>query len=257
VAQVHAVKRPDGVGSLDRPAGRSGGSGPLALFALGLVAAAALAWTLGLHDWVRPGRLARLRTAIEGYGAWGPALFVAGYVAAELLFVPALPLTLLGGLAFGPAWGIVYVWIAATLAASLAFLVARYLARDTVERWMERSPRLARIDAAVERHGWRILVVTRLVPVFPFNLQNFVYGLTRIPFWTYVGLSSVCILPGTVAFTLAGGALSGGGSPARTGWTLGAAAVLVVLVSLTPRWLTRRSRVAAALLAPDEKTPAS
>jgi uncharacterized membrane protein YdjX (TVP38/TMEM64 family) len=254
---VDAVKRPGGVGSPDRPAGRPGGSRLLALLALGLVAAAALGWTLGLHDWIRPARLAQLRAAIEAYGAWSPALFVAGYVVAELLFVPALPLTLLGGLAFGPAWGIVYVWIAATLAASLAFLVSRHLARNTVERWMERSPRLARIDAAVERHGWRILVVTRLVPVFPFNLQNFAYGLTRIPFWTYVGLSSVCILPGTIAFTLAGGALSAGGSPARTGWTLGAAAVLIVLVSFTPRWLTRRSRVAEALLAPDAKTSAS
>ena len=59
---------------------------------------------------------------------------------AELLFVPALPLTLLGGIVFGPVWGVVYVWIAATLAAALAFLVARYLARDTVRRWTEGSP---------------------------------------------------------------------------------------------------------------------
>ena len=78
---------------------------------------------------MRPERLARLRTAIEAYGAWGPFLYVGGYVVAELLFVPALPLTLLGGLVFGPVWGTVYTWIAATLAAALAFLVARHLAR--------------------------------------------------------------------------------------------------------------------------------
>ena len=170
---------------------------------------------------------------------------------AELLFVPALPLTLLGGLVFGPVWGTVYTWFAATLAAALAFLVARHLARGTVERWRARSPRVARIDAAVERHGWRILMVTRLVPLFPFNLQNFAYGLTRIPFWTYVGVSSLCILPGTIAFTLAGGALSGGGSPTQITWTLAAAAVLILLVSFMPRWLTRKSRVARELLAPD------
>ena len=165
---------------------------------------------------------------------------------------PALPLTLLGGVVFGPVWGVVYVWIAATLAAALAFVVARYLARDVVRRWTEGSPQLARIDAAVERHGWRILMVTRLVPLFPFNLQNFAYGLTRIPFWTYVGMTALCILPGTIAFTLAGGALSGGGNPARIGWTLTAAAVLIVAVSLAPRWLARRSRVAQDLLAPDQ-----
>lgn len=222
---------------------------------LALLAAGVLAWTLGLHHWVRPEQLARLRTAIEGYGPWAPALYVGGYVVAELLFLPALPLTLLGGLVFGPAWGVVYVWIAATLAAALAFLVARYLARDVVRSWMNEHPRLARIDAAVERHGWRILMITRLVPLFPFNLQNFAYGLTRIPFWTYVGVSSICILPGTVAFTLAGGALSGGGGPTRVLWTLAASAVLIVLVSLAPRWLTRRSAAARELLAPDHRTP--
>jgi uncharacterized membrane protein YdjX (TVP38/TMEM64 family) len=224
------------------------------LLALGLLAAGVLAWSLGLHDVVRPERLARLRAAIEAYGAWGPVVYVAGYVVAELLFVPALPLTLLGGLVFGPLWGTVYTWIAATLAAAAAFLVARHLARDTVERWIAGSPRLGRIDAAVEHHGWRILTVTRLVPLFPFNLQNFAYGLTRIPFWTYVGVSSICILPGTVAFTLAGGALSGGGGPSRVLWTLAASAVLLVLVSLVPRWLARRSAAARELLAPDHRT---
>lgn len=236
---------------------RARAPGRLALLALGLLAAGSLAWSLGLHDWVRPERLARLRTAIEAYGTWGPVLYVAGYVVAELLFVPALPLTLLGGLVFGPLWGTVYTWVAATLAAASAFLVARHLARDTVERWMADSPRLGRIDAAVERHGWRILTVTRLVPLFPFNLQNFAYGLTRIPFWTYVGVSSVCMLPGTIAFTLAGGALSGGGGPTRTAWTLAAAAALIVLVSLAPRGLTRRSPVARELLSPDGQKPAS
>ena len=94
-------------------------------------------------------------------------------------------------------------------------------------------------------------MVTRLVPLFPFNLQNFAYGLTRIPFWTYVGVSALCMLPGTVAFTLAGGALSGGGSPTGSLWTLAAAAALIVLVSLVPRWLTRRSPAARELLSPD------
>jgi uncharacterized membrane protein YdjX (TVP38/TMEM64 family) len=227
------------------------GSGRLGLLALGLLAAGLLAWALGLHDLVRPDRLARLRTGIEAYGPWAPALYVGGYVLAELLFVPALPLTLLGGLVFGPVWGSVYTWLAATLAAAIAFLVARHLARDTVERWKAASPGLARIDAAVERHGWRILMLTRLIPLFPFNLQNFAYGLTRIPFWTYVGVTAVCILPGTIAFTLAGGALSSGGSPRTIAWTLAAAGILIVLVSLLPRWLSRKSSAARDLLSPE------
>jgi uncharacterized membrane protein YdjX (TVP38/TMEM64 family) len=232
-----------------RPRARAGAWGGRLALALLLLATGVLAWSLGLHDWARPERLARTRAAIEAYGPWAPVLYVGGYVIAELLFVPALPLTLLGGLVFGPVWGAAYVWAAATLAAALAFLVARYLARDAVRGWMDRNPRLARIDAAVERHGWRILMITRLVPLFPFNLQNFAYGLTRIPFWTYVGMTGLCILPGTIAFTLAGGALSSG-SPTRIGWTLAAAAILIVVVSLASRWLVRRSQAARDLLPP-------
>lgn len=221
------------------------------MLALGLLAAGLLAWALGLYDLVRLEQLARLRTRIEAFGPWAPLLYVAGYVVAELLFVPALPVTLLGGLVFGPVRGTVYTWIGGTLAAAIAFLIARHLARDTVDRWRARSPRLERIDAAVERHGWRILMLTRLVPLFPFNLQNFAYGLTRIPFWTYVGVTAVCILPGTFAFTLAGGALSSGGNPGTVAWMLAAAGVLIVLVSLAPRWLGRKTSAARDLLNPE------
>jgi uncharacterized membrane protein YdjX (TVP38/TMEM64 family) len=242
---------PPRAGSVGRGRGHAGTSGRLALLALVVVAVGVLVLSLGLHDWARPERLARVRAAIEMYGAWGPLLFVAGYVVGELLFFPGLPLTLLGGLVFGPVWGTLYVWIAATLSAALAFLVARHLARGTVERWIVQSPRLARIDDAVGRHSWRIVMVTRLIPLFPFNLQNFAYGLTRIPFWVYVGLTAVCILPGTIAFTLAGGALSSGGSPRTITWTLAAAGVLIVLVSLLPRWLSRKSSAARDLLSPE------
>ena len=91
-------------------------------------------------------------------------------------------------------------------------------------------------------------MITRLVPLFRFNLQNFAYGLTRIPFWTFVGLSWLCMLPGTAAFALAGGALGESRrDPRRSLAYLGAAAILIVVVSLLPRWLRRRSRVAGEL----------
>jgi len=191
-----------------------------------------------------------LKGAVESWGALGPIVFVAGYAVAELLFVPALPLTLLGGLLFGPVLGTAYVSIGATLGAALAFLAARHVLRSTVERWAAGSPRLARIDRAVAEHGWRVLVITRLVPLFPFNLQNFAYGLTGIGFWPFVGISWLCILPGTAALTFAGSALAEGpADPRRALAWLGAAAVLVVALSLLPRVIARRSRTAGALLA--------
>ena len=221
----------------------------IALAAGALVAVAVLAWALGLHQALRLENFARLRAWMEGLGPLGPVAFIAGYVAAELLFLPALPLTLFGGLAFGPLWGTVWVSIGATLGAAAAFLVARHTARGLVEGWVARNPRLERLDRAVAEHGWRILMITRLVPVFPFTLQNFAYGLTRIGFWSYVLVSWACMLPGTVAYVLVGAALSDAAAdPRRTLAWLAAAAVVVVLLSLVPGWLRRRSRLAGELL---------
>ena len=204
---------------------------------------------LGLADLVRLENLARLREWIGGFGPWAPAVFIAGYVVAVVAFVPALPLTVLGGLLFGAAWGTVYVSIASTAGACLSFLVARYAARSAVERWMAPHPALGRMDRAVARHGYRIVMITRLVPIFPFNLQNYAYGLTSIGFGAYAITSWACMLPATVAFTAAAGAVVAGGWDARrTLGLLAVAGVLLVALSLLPRWLRGRSAALDDLL---------
>jgi hypothetical protein len=117
---------------------------------LALVVTVVLVRALGLTDLIRLENLARLRERIDGLGAWAPLVFVLGYVAAVVAFVPALPLTILGGLVFGAAWGTVYVAIAATTGACLSFLIARYAARAAVARWMAGYPTLERMDRAVD-----------------------------------------------------------------------------------------------------------
>ena len=139
----------------------------LALLVAGVVGARAL----GLGDLIRLENVARLKQWIEGFGALAPVVFIVGYVLAVVFFVPGLPITVLGGVAFGPVWGTLYVWIAATIGAALSFLVARYAVRSTVERWVRASPRLARLDELAAEHGWRIVMLTRLVPVFPAELR--------------------------------------------------------------------------------------
>lgn len=208
-----------------------------------------LARVFGVMAYLRLENLSRLTETIEGYDVLAPLIFIAAYVLGVVFFVPGLPMTLLGGVVFGPVRGAVYVWISATLGAAIAFLVARYGLRGLVQGWVARNARLTRIDRAVARDGWRIVMITRLVPLFPFNLQNYAYGVTRIGFWPYLTTSTLCMIPATVAYTLAGGALShGGGDLRRTVGSLAVAGVLIVLVSLIPRYLKHRSRAAGALL---------
>ena len=100
---------------------------------------------------------------------------------------------------------------------------------------------MKRLDNEVGRQGWRILLITRLVPIFPFNLQNYAYGLTRIRLDTYVLVSAVCIIPGVIAYTFAGGSVTSG-NLTRTFIYLGIAAVFLVLLSLIPGWIRRRTQ---------------
>ena len=106
---------------------------------------------------------------------------------------------------------------------------------------------MARIDRGVARHGWRMVMVTRLVPVFPFSLQNYAYGVTRIRFLTYAAVTFVCMLPASVAYCLAGGALvSGEGSARKTLAYLAGAAVVLAAASLVPGWVRKRYAAVAA-----------
>ncbi len=214
----------------------------LALFVLALAAIITVARVTGLTGFVSLDNLGRLRDYVESFGPAAPLVFILAYAGATVAFLPGTPLTLLAGLAFGPVLGTLYVMIGATAGLTLAFLVARYAARGLVASWVQENERLGRLDGEVGRQGWRILVVTRLVPLFPFNLQNYAYGLTRIGLGTYVLVSAACIVPGVVVYTFAGGSVTSG-NLTRTFVLLGIAAGIFVLLSLIPGWLRRRARV--------------
>jgi uncharacterized membrane protein YdjX (TVP38/TMEM64 family) len=165
-----------------------------------------------------------------------------------VLFLPGLPITIAGGILFGPFWGVIYTITGSTIGASLAFLVARYLARDWVASKLT-GPRWERLDSEVARHGWKVVAFTRLIPAFPFNLLNYAFGLTRIPFVHYVVATFICMLPACIAFIVFSSSLLGliRGHVSPTALIgLG----LIVLVSLIPlayrRFKARKSEDGAA-----------
>lgn len=224
----------------------STGSRTTSLIKLGGIAAAIVAVIVvvratGAAQYISLDGLNQLRDWINGFGILAPLVFVGVFVLATVAFLPGLPLGLLGGLIFGPVMGTVWALLGATIGATLAFLVGRYGARDMVASLMQKNESLKKLDEGVEKHGWRMLMITRLVPLFPFNAQNYVYGLTRVKFGTYVIFTALFMIPGTAVFAFAGGSLATAEENlGRTFIFLGIAAVLFVLISLIPRWMGKR-----------------
>ncbi|XP_062073142.1 uncharacterized protein LOC133777511 [Humulus lupulus] len=148
--------------------------------------------------------LSQFSTFIEGYGPAGYALFVAVYAGLEVLAIPAIPLTMSAGLLFGSFIGTIIVSISGTLAASVAFLIARYFARERILKLVEGNKKFLAIDKAIGEDGFRVVTLLRLSPLLPFSLGNYLYGLTSVKFVPYVLGSWLGMLPGTWAYVSAG-----------------------------------------------------
>ena len=187
---------------------------------------------------------------IDELGPWGPLLFIAGYAAATVAFVPGSVLTLSAGAIFGLFDGIIYVFVAATVGAALAFLVARYVAREAIEQRLEANDRFAAIDQAVGREGFKIVVLLRLSPVFPFNLLNYALGLTGVRFRDYV-LASIGMLPGTLLYVYYGKvagdvARLAGGTPVQDTAYYSVLGLGLVATIVVTAFVTRTARRALA-----------
>jgi uncharacterized membrane protein YdjX (TVP38/TMEM64 family) len=220
---------------------QSGGSWIKLVVALVVIGAGILiAWRVGAFEYLSRENFDNLKVWFEGLGVVAPLVFILVWIAACIFFLPGIPVTVVGAFVFGPIWGTVYSLIGATLGATAAFLVGRYAARGMVEGLVQKNQALRKIDAGVERQGWRMLMITRLVPIFPFNAQNFVYGLTKIRLLTYVALTLVFMAPGTAAYNFAAGKLLRGEFDMTTLYYLAGAAVLFVVLSLIPGWLKKR-----------------
>jgi len=190
-------------------------------------------WLRGFQGWV------------TGKGAAGALAFGAVYVVTSLLFVPGSLLTLGAGLIFGFLRGLVLVSLASTTAAALAFLIARYVARERVQRLAERNPKFGAIDRAVGQEGWKVVALLRLSPLVPFSLSNYLYGLTRLRFGPYVLTSWIAMMPGTVLYVYLGaaGAAAVSGPGAGGGrWRIALWVVGLLATAAATFFITRAAR---------------
>ena len=186
------------VASRERIVSRGSSSGALRplLFIVALIAMVVLVRFSGVGQYLEP---EKLRALFASFGIVAPLVYIAFYTVAPALMLPGLPISIAGAIVFGPVWGVIYTIVGATLGACVAFLIARYAARDWVERRLVGS-RWSKLDSETAQNGWKAVAFTRLIPLFPFNLLNFAFGLTKISFFQYAISTFIFMLPGTIAF---------------------------------------------------------
>ena len=146
--------------------------------------------------------LPHLQTLIRQSGFFGYSLYILLFIIATLLLLPGSILVIAGGIVFGPLLGTLLSLIAATLASSCSFLLARWLGRDLLLKYVGHSNTFQAIEKGIARNGIDFLILTRLIPLFPYNIQNYAYGLTTIAFWPYTLISALTTLPGIVIYTV-------------------------------------------------------
>ena len=194
-------------------------------------------WLRSFNDWV--GQM----------GVAGIFIFIIVYAVATVLLAPGAILTIGAGFAFGLWKGFLAVSGGATLGASLAFLVARFIARDKIEAIAKGNEKFRNIDSAIGKQGAKLIFLLRLSPVIPFNLSNYFYGLTGVKFWPYVLASWIGMMPGTFLYVYIGTAgraavaAAAGGAAVKHGWQywtfLGFGLAATVIVTI---WVTKIAR---------------
>jgi len=164
-----------------------------------VVALSLLSAILPVKDWIR-----QFVTWVQQLGTVGVIVFIVAYALATVLFVPGWIFTVSAGLIYGVFGGTLVALTGAVIGASLAFLVARYLLRRNIEQLTRKNPRFGAIDKAIGKNGWKIVGLLRLSPLIPFNLSNYFYGITSIGFASYVLVSAIGMIPGTLLYAYLG-----------------------------------------------------
>ena len=197
------------------------------------------------------GRLVDVGSRLEAAQEWAtalgvlaPAAFVLVYVAATLIGVPGMPFTLLSPFLFGIGPAFVVMVVASAVSAALGFLIARYLARDALTERLADTDGFARLSALVEKHHWAVIPVLRIVPIAPFAVVNYGFGLTGISFWRYFGWSELAMVPMNAVLVVGAGLFVDAATRGTASWPLlgvaaAAALVLIGLAGLGRRALSR------------------
>lgn len=189
-----------------------------------------------------------LQAWIASFGAMGYVVFLIAYVFACIFMLPGSAFTIVAGIVFGPVQGGILALVAATIGASAAFVVARFLLRGTIMKKFGTNPIFKKIDDGVAQNGTSFLILTRLVPVFPFSLQNYAYGLTGLSLSTFALVSMITMAPGAFIFAYMAGDIATNGVSAMLLVKFAVAGLVLFGMSLIPKYIAKKKGIDMAEL---------
>ncbi len=179
--------------------------------------------------------LDRFRDLLLSYGNLGYAIYIVAYMISSVLMVPAFIVTITSGIVFGPFLGAFIAWIGAVLGSSLAFLTSRYIARDLIVKIFKDKEAFKKIEEGVAKNGKDYLIFTRLVPAFPYNAQNYAYGITNIKFKDYFVISSLTMIPMCIMYAYMASEIASSGVTLKLFWILLFSGLILFFLSQVPK----------------------
>ena len=183
------------------------------------------------------------RAMILRTGLWGYFVYIFVYIVSAVFFLPALIVTIAGGVLFGPILGGSLSLIGATFGAVAAFLVSRYLARELIVKKFGDNQIFKRIDEGVKKNGKDFLILTRLIPLFPYNIQNYAYGITNIDLGKYVIITFICMAPGSFIYAYMAGEIAINGVSTKLFVQLFIAGIILFGVSQMPKYFAKKKKI--------------
>lgn len=187
--------------------------------------------------------LERFKLFIEERGNFGYFIYILIYGVAAVFSLPAWIFTVTAGIVFGPLKGGILALIGATVGAISAFLVSRYLARDLIVKKFGDSKVFKKIESGVEKNGRDFLILTRLVPIFPYNLQNYAYGMTNIGTLEYTLISLITMMPVSFIYAYMAGDIAENGVTQRLFFNLLLAGIILFFISQIPKIFAKKKNI--------------
>ncbi len=190
-------------------------------------------WTFDLQDFFHP---EKVQQYILHLGPYGPLAFIGIYILTTVTFLPAAPFTMLGGAIFGPIEGALYTTIGATIGATFAFLISRILGEGYVHNILKkRFPTIHKYDEKLRTRGFWAVLILRILPLIPFNGLNFLLGLTRVRLISYIGATTIGILPVVLIYSYLGSSVASIDIP-----QIIFALTLIIILGVTVNYIVKR-----------------